>query len=106
MDAKHCRLAGIAAPLLAFALSGSLLDIAAAQTLQAEATVSLPAQKRGKERFEARLTPGDATVVGVARNLKRGDAVSVNLVFDYATSADIALDELIDRIEITTETPD
>ena len=93
MHATHRRFAPIAVPLLALALNGGIADTATAQTLQAEATVSLPSQKRGKESFEAPLTPGDATVAGVARNLKRGDAVSVNLVFDYTTSADIALDE-------------
>ena len=59
-----------------------------------------PSRTRPPERWSS-----VATVIAVARNLKRGDAVSASLVFDYDTPADIALDELIDRVEITTETP-
>jgi hypothetical protein len=95
-----------AATLIALIVLAAAALPAAAQTLQVETTLSLPTQKRAKESFQGRIEPGEASVAGVARNLKRGDAVVISLVFDYRTSADIALDEVIDRVEITTETPD
>ena len=106
MRASPRRSAG--APVRTAIALAFLLGLAipvAAQTLQVDATLPLPTQKRGKASFDARIEPGDATVAGTARNLKRGDAVAVNLVFDYRTSAGIALDEVIDRVEVTTETP-
>jgi hypothetical protein len=77
---------------------------AASQTLQLVTVVSVPADRRGAVRFEAPIEPGDATLSGVARNL-RGGAVQVDLAFRYRVPRDtIALDEVIERIEIATET--
>jgi hypothetical protein len=78
---------------------------ARAQELQVDATMSLPGDARGVARFSERIEPGDARVSGVARNL-RGGAVQVDLVFRYRLPPDtIAFDEVIERIELTTETP-
>ena len=90
---------------LALALLVGLTAPAAAQNLQVDATMSLPTQKRAKASFERTIESGAATVSGVARNMKRGDAVTVSLVFDYRADG-IALDELIDRVELTTESPE
>jgi hypothetical protein len=77
---------------------------AAAQELQVVTAVSVPADRKAAVRFEAPIEPGEATLVGVARNL-RGGAVQVDLAFRYRVPRDtIALDEVIERIEILTET--
>jgi hypothetical protein len=86
--------------VLAFVAASS----AAGQGLQLVTAVSVPADRRGAVRFEAPIEPGDATVSGIARNL-RGGAVQVDLAFRYRVARDtIALDEVIERIEIATET--
>jgi hypothetical protein len=86
--------------VLAFVAASS----AAGQGLQLVTAVSVPADRRGTVRFEAPIEPGDATVSGIARNL-RGGAVQVDLAFRYRVARDtIALDEVIERIEIATET--
>lgn len=77
---------------------------AAAQELQLERTLELPSERGAAARFVARIEPGDATVAVFARNL-RGGAVQVDLAFRYRVPRDtIALDEVIERIELTTET--
>ena len=79
-------------------------EAVAAQGLQLVTVVSVPAERRGSVRFEAPIEPGAATLHGVARNL-RGGAVQVDLEFDYRVPRDtIALDEVIERIEVSTET--
>jgi hypothetical protein len=86
--------------VLAFVAASS----AAGQGLQLVTAVSVPADRRGAVRFEAAIEPGDATVSGIARNL-RGGAVQVDLAFRYRVARDtVALDEVIERIEIATET--
>ena len=76
----------------------------AAQELQLERTLELSSERGAAGRFVARLEPGDATVAVFARNL-RGGAVQVDLAFRYRVPRDtIALDEVIERIELATET--
>src|SRR3982751_6005618 len=53
--------------------------------------------------FSGQLNGGPATFSGSVSNLPGGDTAFVALRFDYRTSADIALDEIIARIEITVE---
>ena len=75
---------------------------AASQRLQLELEATLPA-RGGIARFEAPIEPGVATLSGVARN-RRGGSVQVDLVLRYDVPRDeIALDEVIERIELTTE---
>ena len=52
--------------------------------------------------FHARLEGGGATLQGSVLNLPDGETVLVLLHFDYNTAADIALDELISQIVIST----
>jgi hypothetical protein len=77
---------------------------AASQELQLERTLELSSERRATARFEARIEPGDATLAVLARNL-RGGAVQVDLAFRYRVPRDtIALDEVIERIEVIAET--
>lgn len=77
---------------------------ASAQGLQLVTAVSVPADRKGAVRFEAPIAPGEATLSGVARNLRRG-AVQLDLALRYRVPRDtIALDEVIERIEVATET--
>ena len=52
--------------------------------------------------FRARLEGGGATVRGSVQNLPGRETVLVSLHFDYSTDADIALDELISQIVVST----
>jgi hypothetical protein len=80
---------------------------AVAQNLQVDLSIPVEAGKRAKVRFGALVESGPATLRGVARNLKGGEAVQVDLLFDYRIPRDtIGLDELIERIEVETRFPD
>jgi hypothetical protein len=77
---------------------------AASQVLQVELLASLPTDRRATTRFESVIEPGLATLSGVARN-RKGGSVQVDLVLLYQIPRDtIALDEVIERIEVATET--
>jgi hypothetical protein len=52
--------------------------------------------------FHARLEGGGATVRGSVQNLPGGETLLVSLRFDYNSDADIALDELISQIVVST----
>src|SRR5205085_11111645 len=52
--------------------------------------------------FRARLESGGATLRGSVQNLSGGETVLVSLRFDYNSDADIALDELISQIVVST----
>ncbi|MFN2508836.1 MAG: hypothetical protein ABR589_08700 [Chthoniobacterales bacterium] len=52
--------------------------------------------------FHARLEPGVAKVRGRVYNLPGGETALVLLEFNYRTKADIALDEIISKIVIST----
>ena len=53
--------------------------------------------------FSGQLDGGPATFTGSVSNLPGGDTAFIALKFDYRTSADFALDEIIARIAITVE---
>ena len=73
--------------------------------LQLDVTTTL-ATAGAKRRLTATLAPGDAVVKIVARGARGGDTTRVDVVFRYRIPRDqIALDEIIDGIEITTEDP-
>ncbi|RIL06670.1 MAG: hypothetical protein DCC71_05735 [Proteobacteria bacterium] len=77
---------------------------ASAQLLQADVVLPMPPRSHGVVKTSALVEPGPATVLVKARNL-REDAVVVDLGFRYRLPRDfIGLDELIERIEVTTET--
>jgi hypothetical protein len=94
-----------ALPLALLLLVGAASPTAA-QVLQVDALLSLPTGAGGAAGFAEPIESGPARVTGIARNL-RGDAVQLDLTFRYRLPRDtIALDEVIERIEITTETPE
>jgi hypothetical protein len=78
---------------------------AAGQVLQVDLALSAPTRPGGAVRFEAPIGElGPATLSGVARN-RKGGAVQVDLVLRYQIPRDsIALDEVVERIELATET--
>jgi hypothetical protein len=78
---------------------------AAAQPLQVDASLRLRTATAEARRVVVPIEPGAATLAITAHN-RRGDAVLVDLVFRYRIPPDsIAFDEVIDRIELSAETP-
>jgi hypothetical protein len=53
--------------------------------------------------FQRQIATGTAMVSGRVKNLPGNETALVTLRFDYHTNADIALDEIIDRIVISIE---
>jgi len=70
--------------------------------LQADVQVRVNHGDRRLVPFRARLEDGGATVRGSVQNLPGGETVLVSLRFDYNSDADIALDELISQIVVST----
>ena len=70
--------------------------------LQADVQVRVNHGDRRLVPFRARLEGGGATVRGSVQNLPGGETVLVSLRFDYNSDADIALDELISQIVVST----
>src|SRR6266581_3152763 len=70
--------------------------------LQADVQVRINPGDRRLVPFHARLEGGGATVRGTVQNLPGGQTVLVSLRFDYNSDADIALDELISQIVVST----
>ena len=70
--------------------------------LQADVRLRVDYNDRGLVSFRAVLEGGEATLRGTAQNLPGKETVLVTLHFDYPTNADIALDELISQIVIST----
>jgi len=75
---------------------------ASAQVLQVDLTLSMPARAGARSKFSVPIEQGPATLSGKLRNLSGGETVRADLVFDYRVpSGSIALDELVERIELT-----
>ena len=70
--------------------------------LQADVRLRIDYNNRRLVSFRAGLEGGGATLRGTAQNLPGAETVLVQLEFDYRTDADIALDELISQIVIST----
>jgi hypothetical protein len=70
--------------------------------LQANVQVRVNYNDRRLVQFRARLEDGEATLRGSVQNLPGGETALVLLHFDYNTDADIALDELISQIVVST----
>lgn len=69
---------------------------------QANIRVRIPGVSDGRN-FKAPLAGGTATVRGRVISLEGDDTTLVSMRFDYRSGADIALDEIIDRILVTVE---
>jgi len=70
--------------------------------LQADVQVQVKYKDKRLVQFRARLEGGEATLRGSVQNLPGGETALVLLHFDYNTDADIALDELISQIVVST----
>ena len=70
--------------------------------MQADVQMRVNSHDRRLVKFSAGLEGGEATLRGTVQNLPGGETVRVSLHFDYRTDADIALDELISQIVIST----
>ena len=70
--------------------------------LQADVQVRVNHGDRRLVQFRARLEGGEATLRGTVQNLPGGETVLVSLHFDYNGDDDIALDELISQIVVST----
>jgi len=88
--------------LLPLCFASQLLIAQEQAPLQADVRVRVNSHDRRLVQFRARLEGGEATVRGTVQNLPGGETVLVSLHFDYRTDADIALDELISQIVIST----
>ncbi len=74
-----------------------------APPLQVDARVRADGSGRVAATFERQIKPGLAKVSGRVRNLPGGETALVRLRFDYDTTADFALDEIISLIVISLE---
>jgi hypothetical protein len=70
--------------------------------LQADVQVRVNHRDRRLVRFSAGLEAGEATLRGSVQNMPGGETALVALYFDYHASADIALDEIISQIVVST----
>ena len=70
--------------------------------MQADVQVPIKYNDKRPVQFRARLEGGGATLRGSVQTLPGGETALVTLHFDYSTDADIALDELISQIVIST----
>ena len=70
--------------------------------LEADVQVRVNYNDRRPVPFRTRLEGGGAAVRGSVQNLPGGETAVVLLHFDYSTNADIALDELISQIVVST----
>jgi hypothetical protein len=70
--------------------------------LQTDVQVGVKHGDRRLVPFRARLEGGGATVRGTVQNLPGRETVLVSLRFDYNSDADIALDELISQVVVST----
>ena len=70
--------------------------------LQADVQVRVRFDSNDPVRFDSTIQGGGANVRGKVTNLSNGETNLVSLRFNYRTNADIALDELISQIIITT----
>ena len=70
--------------------------------LQADVRLRVSYGNRRLISFQTALEGGMATVRGTVQNLEGGETALISLHFQYITDADIALDELISQIVVST----
>jgi hypothetical protein len=88
--------------LLPFCFASHLVIGQEQAPLQADVQVQVKYNDKRPVLFHARLEGGGATLRGSVLNLPGGETALVTLHFDYNTAANIALDELISQIVIST----
>ena len=88
--------------LLAFCLLSQLVIGQEQAPLQADIQLRVESNNRRLVRFSAGLEGGEATVRGSVQNLPGDETALVSLHFDFKTDADIALDEIISQIVVST----
>src|SRR5438270_13742814 len=88
--------------LLPFCLASHLVIGQEQGPLQADVQVQVKYNDKRPVLFRARLEGGGAVLRGSVLNLPGGETALVLLHFDYDTDADIALDELISQIVVST----
>jgi hypothetical protein len=88
--------------LLTLCLASQLVIGQEQSPLQADIHVRVNYKDKRPVTFRGRLEGGEATVRGSVLNLPGGETAVVFLHFDYNTNADIALDELINQIVVST----
>src|SRR5438093_4789196 len=93
---------GIAVASLVLCLVPQVLSAQEQSPLQTDVRVLVGYNDRRLVSFGAGIEGGEATLRGTAQNLPGKETVLVTLHFDYRTNADIALDELISQIVIST----
>jgi hypothetical protein len=100
----HLWIAGSRAALAASALLFAAAAPAQGQLTQVDTAFGMSTAADARKQVVEVIEQGPATVEITARNMPQ-DAVVVDLAFRYRVPPDtIGLDELIDRIEVTTET--
>jgi len=90
---------------LVFCIVPQILSAQGQSPSQADVRVRVKNNDRRLVSFEAGLEGGTASLRGSVQNLSGKETVLVSLRFDYRTDADIALDELISQIVISTVDP-
>jgi hypothetical protein len=97
----------IAAVALLLVCFASPIVVAQGQSpLQADIQVRVNYNTESPVSFRSRLEGGGATVKGTVVNLPGSETVALRLRFNYRTNADIALDELISQIIVSTSDTD
>lgn len=72
--------------------------------LQANVAISMASKPGAASSYSARLEGGVARVFGTVRNQLDGQAAQIDVEFEYKTGAPVSLDEIIEGIEVLTET--
>ena len=95
------RLIATLVPLLA-CLAGRTAVAQGQSPLQADVQVRVNYNTQTSVPFRSRLEGGGATVKGAVVNVPGSETVTIRLRFNYRTNADIALDEIISQIIVST----
>jgi hypothetical protein len=86
----------------AFSASAAFAQDPPETPLQVDVEVRMPRNLESRN-FKRVLEGGTATIRGRVDNIDENGTVVVTMRFDYRSGADIALDEIIDRIIVTIE---
>ena len=99
------RLIATLVPLLA-CFAAQTAVVRGQSPLQADVQVRVNYNTKNSVPFRSRLEGGGATVKGTVVNVPGSETATVRLRFNYRTNADIALDEIISQIIVSTSDAD